>query len=172
MIPLTPRKLLLRHFRLLSKVALSLVLVASVSCGKGGDTARTTSEYEMPPLDILQGNFEQAQYVLEIEVEEVNPVAEFRSDTGKAGYVQYSVTGTVLGTFKSSEVRESPPEKVVYRFTQEYDAATVPAVVKGERYLVFLKHADDSPFLWLIGNGAQFEMSPQLSETIPQITAR
>jgi hypothetical protein len=60
----------------------------------------------------------------------------------------------------------------VYRFTQEHDATTIPAVIEGGRYLVFLTHADDSPLLWLIGNGAQFEMSPQLSETIRRIAAQ
>jgi hypothetical protein len=152
--------------------ALSLVVIALSFCEAGCGADTKTHQNEMPPLDILEGNFEQAQCVLEIEVEDVSQVAEFRSDAGEIGYVQYSVSGAVLATFKPSEAWESPPENVVYRFTQEHDATAIPAVIEGGRYLVFLTHADDSPLLWLIGNGAQFEMSPQLSETIRRITAQ
>ena len=149
--------------------ALSLAIIALSSCGTGGGADTNTHEYEMPPLEILEENFAQALYVLEIDVTDVRRVAEFRSDSGTVGYVQYSVTGTVLDVLKTSERHQPFSNGVTYRFTQESDETTIPAVVQGERYLVFLKEADEFPHLWLIGNGAQFELSPQLSETIGKI---
>ena len=127
---------------------------------------------EMPPLEVLEGNFALAPYVLEVEVTDVGRVADFRSDSGPVGYVQYSVTGTVLDVLKTCEGQRPFSNEVTYRFTQESDETTIPAVVKGERYLVFLKEGDEYPHLWLIGNGSQFELSPQLSETIRKIADR
>ena len=95
--------------------------------------------------------------------------APFRSDSGKVGYVQYSVAGNILDVHKSSEELESFSDEVEYRFTQEYDPEGKSAIAKGEKYLVFLMLTDDPPRFWLIGNGAQFELGPELSKTIRQI---
>jgi len=152
--------------------ALSLVIIA-LSCGAGCGGGSNTHENEMlPPIEILEENFAQAPFVLEIEVTDVRRVTEFRSDSGTVGYVQYSVTGAVLDVLKTGERRQPFSNEVAYRFTQEFDEATVPAVVKGGRYLVFLKEGNESPHLWLIGNGAQFELSPRLSEIIRKIADR
>ncbi len=153
-------------------VTLCLVLAASISCARSAGPVVATSASEMPPLDLLQGNFATAPYVLEIEVRGVSAVVEFRSDSGDVGYVQYSVIGTIIDILKSSEEREFLSNEVVYRFTQESDETTTPAVMNGGRYLVFLMEADDPPQLWLIGNGSQFELSPQLSETMRTIAVR
>lgn len=151
--------------------ALSLVVIALCSCGAGGGADTNFHENEMP-LEILEENFAHAAFVLEIDVTDVHRVAEFRSDSGTAGYVQYSVTGAVLDVLKTGQRLQPFSNEVTYGFTQESDETTVPAVVKGERYLVFLKEADQVPNLWLIGNGAQFQLTPGLSETIRNIADR
>jgi hypothetical protein len=61
---------------------------------------------------------------------------------------------------------------VEYRFTQEHDLETGARITKGGRYLVFLMLADDPSRLWIIGNGAQLELSPELSTTIRQIAEK
>jgi len=152
--------------------ALSLVVIALSCCEAGCGADTNTYENEVPPLEILEENFARAPFVLEIEITDARRVAEFPSDSGTVGYVQYSVTGTVLDVLKTSEGRQAFSNEVTYRFTQEFDETTIPAVAKGERYLVFLKEVDELPHLWLIGNAAQFELTPQLSEAIRKIADR
>ena len=157
--------------RLLTSGTFLAVVISSVACATGGDANGGALTIESPPVDILEGNFAQAAYVLEIEVEDVRHVTTIRSDSGEVGYVQFSVTGTILDVLKSSEEREAFSHSVEYRFTQEYDPGADPWITKGGRYLVFLMKADDPPRFWVIGNGAQFILSPQLSKTIRQIAA-
>ena len=154
--------------RLSNAATCCLALVATCMCTTGGEVSRSASENDMPPVDILEIDFAQAPYVLEIEVKNVRRIATFRSDSGEVGYVQYSVTGTILDILKAHEGHEFFSNEVEYRFTHEFDPSADPSIAKGGRYLVFLMPADDPAVLWLIGEGAQLELSPQLSKTIRQ----
>jgi hypothetical protein len=158
--------------RLLTAVACAALLAVALACATGGSGTGGARELDAPSVDILEGTFAQAPYVLEIEVEDVRQTAEFRSDSGELGYVQYSVTGTILEVLKPSEGWEFFSQEVEYRFTREFDPAADLSIAKGDRYLVFLKLADDPPRFWLIGNGAQFKIGPQLSKTIRSVASR
>ena len=155
--------------RILTAFPCFAFLVSVFACATCGSGAGAACEMGAPSVEILEGNYEHAAYVLEIEVKDVHRVATFRSDSGKVGYVQYSVAGNILDVHKSSEELESFSDEVEYRFTQEYDPEGKSAIAKGEKYLVFLMLTDDPPRFWLIGNGAQFELGPELSKTIRQI---
>jgi hypothetical protein len=155
---------------LINTGTLLLVLLAVLlACVSGGNVNGGASKVDEPLVELLEGNFAQASYVFEIEVKDLREVATFRSDSGEVGYKQYSVTGTVLDVLKSSEEWEPFSREVEYRFTQEYDPAAGPRITTGGIYLVFLMLAGDPSRLWVIGNGAQFELNPELSETIGQI---
>ena len=147
------------------------MLGASSGCStrSGGPNKATTND--VPPTEILEGNFAQAPYVLEIEVKEVKETATFRSDSGEVGYVQYSITGTIIDILKTQESWEFFGKNVEYRFTQEYDPSRAPSMRKGDRYLVFLMLPGDTSYFWLIGEAAQFELNTQLSETIRRIAS-
>ena len=140
------------------------VVIGSVGCTSGGNANGGSST-----IEAVEGNFARAPYVLEIEVEEVRQAATFRSDSGEVGYVQYSIIGTILEILKSSEERELLSDEIEYRFTQEYDPKADSTIAKGRKYLVFLMLADDPPRFWVIGNGAQFELCPELSKTVRKI---
>ena len=161
----------MRH-RPINTGALLVLLVVLLACGSGGNGNGGASKTNKPLFELLQANFAQAPYVFEIEVRDVREVASFRSDSGEVGYVQYSVTGTVLDVLKTSEEWEPFSREVEYRFTQEYDPAARTRITKGGRYLVFLMLADDPSGLWVIGNGSQFELGPELSKTIGQIAGK
>jgi hypothetical protein len=146
--------------------------IGFVACVAGGNVNGGASKIDEPLVKILEGNFNQASYVIEIEVRDVREVATFRSDSGEVGYIQYSATGTVLDVLKSSEQWEPFSREVEYRFTQEHDPEAGARITKGGRYLVFLMLADDPSRLWVIGNGAQFEVTPELSKTIVKIAEK
>jgi len=149
-----------------------LALGALSGCAtRSGKTGRTAAS-EVPPVDILESNFAQAPYVLEIEVKKVRKTATFRSDSGEVGYVQYSVSGTISEILKTTESREFFGNDVEYRFTREYDPSRSPSIRKGDRYLVFLMLPGSSSYFWLIGESAQFELNPQLSETMKRIAQK
>lgn len=145
------------------------VLIGSIGCTSGGNANGGSSTIEAPPVEVVEGNFARAPYVLEIEVEEVRRAATFRSDSGEVGYVQYSIIGTILEILKSSGERELLSDEIEYRFTQEYDPKADSTIAKGRKYLVFLMLAEEPPRFWVIGNGAQFELCPELSKTVRQI---
>ena len=158
-------------FRQLTVFASCLALVVSCACASGVDKGDNAPAEVFPSVGLLEGNFTQAPYVLEIDVKKVKETARFKSDSGEVGYVQYSVTGTIIEVLKASEEHEFPRNEVEYFFTQEYDPTGDTLIDKGRRYLVFLMLADDPPRFWPIGNGAHFEISPQLSEAMRQIAA-
>ena len=145
------------------------VVIGAIGCTSGGNANGGSSTVEAPPVEVVEGNFARAPYVLEIEVEEVRQAASFRSDSGEVGYVQYSIIGTILEILKSSGERELLSDEIEYRFTQEYDPKADSTIAKGRKYLVFLMFAEEPPRFWVIGNGAQFELCPELSKTVRQI---
>lgn len=155
--------------RLINTGTLLVLLAVLLACVSGGNVNSGAPKIDEPLVELLEGNFARASYVFEIEVKDMCEVATFRTDSGEVGYIQYSVTGTVLDVLKSSEEWEPFSRAVEYRFTQEYDPTAGTRITKGSRYLVFLMLAGDPSRLWVMGNGAQFELSPELSETIGQI---
>lgn len=158
-------------FRQLTVFASCVALVVASACASNVDTGDDAPAEAFPSVSLLEGNFARAPFVFEIDVQKVKETARFRSDSGKVGYIQYSVTGTIIEVLKANEEHEFPRNEVEYFFTQEYDPSGGTSIDMGRRYLVFLMLADDPPRFWPIGNGAQFEISPQLSETMRQISA-
>ena len=156
--------------KLFSRFTITTVLIGSVAWGRIGVAVAGEPAVSTPPVEVLQANFDHASHVLEIEVEEVREVESIRSDSEEIGYIQYSVTGTVLDVLKSSEGMEIGSGGVEYRFTQEYDPGGAAVVSTGSRYLVFLKLVEDPPRFWVVGNGAQFELTPALSKTVQEIS--
>ncbi|MGD8439555.1 MAG: hypothetical protein PVG53_03395 [Holophagae bacterium] len=153
-------------------IAAATAVVVAASCTTHGGATPDVPEPAMPPVDVLEGNFAQATYVVEVEVDGVRRVAEFPSDSGDVGYVQYAVVGVVLEVFKASGRSELVSQDIEYRFTQEHDENSAPAVTAGSRSVVFLRRAGDPEAFWVIGNGAQIEASPQTVWAVRQIAAR
>ncbi len=124
-------------------------------------------ETPLPPLELLQSNYEQAPFVVLLKVTDKEIEQTIFADDGSPGYIITRESGTVLESFKGDL---QIGEKVVFHDWLEYHPGWQKE--RGKSLLVFLKPDPNTPDLKTIAEAAVFNYHPELIKMIKMIRSK
>jgi hypothetical protein len=154
---------------------LSLIFFLGFSCHKNDpdQTARDNSilpdtmeediQYDLPPVEFLQDNYQMATQVLLIKVSKKETADQIYADDGEIGYIVQQLTGKVLKVYKGNN--KTGEEITYFNFLEYYPGIEERSV---DSVLVFLQKDAETGQIVAIEAG-QFGWDKKLSVLMEKV---
>lgn len=152
-------------------IAIIPVILLLLSCTQDTDKSKRSDSLfdkssQLPPLEILEADYQSASHVALVEVESLSVVDEIRSDAGELGYVVEEAEGRILAVYKGDF-----GDRVHFRFCNFLEYPTAPRETRLGEQLAFLQ-LDQVRGRFVVMESGQFPSSDSLNALLNSIAGK